>query len=181
MSGPLNTATFSPARERRTQAHADRIAQAAPTPCSPRIGAGVKTFGRRVGSALLLLVGLAAGCHAASHLDQVPAADSLARSTVADLRENDLDGVRRNLKDETARYPGFEGEIGKMRAALPEGVPDTLELVASEVLLDGPQATIMLRYVLRNTNGAAQVDVWVEHERSELKVESLRVTALGLR
>jgi hypothetical protein len=131
-----------------------------------------------------LVVGLmmamhVAACDWSSAVDDWAAADRLARSTLEELRSRGLPGIRGSLEPETARYPEIERKIQAMRAALPAGAPDTVELVDSEVIVEGRKSTIKLQYVVRNANGAARADVWVRKHRGDLKVETLRVVSLG--
>ena len=138
---------------------------------------GMKRFRVALAAGLVMAMHVAA-CDWSAAVDDWAAADRLARSTLEELRSRGLPGIRGSLVPGTARYPGIDREVRQMRAALPPGAPDTVELVDSEVIVDGTESTIILQYVVRNANGAAQADVLVRKAGGDLKIETLRVSAL---
>jgi hypothetical protein len=108
-------------------------------------------------------------------MGELRAADMLSRETVEALRLHGIAAVRDKLKPTTARVPDLEAKVAEMRAALPPGIPDTMELVKSEMEIDGPVTVTKLVYRYRSAGGVAEVETWIENDRGRRSVETLRV------
>lgn len=128
----------------------------------------------------LLVAGLllsTAGCVAAFDTDEVLEVDRLGRETIEALRTGGLDSVRPRLAAATRADPDLAAEVAKMRQALPESVPDTVELLSADGTDESGTMVWALAYAVRSGPRTARVDLWVRREGKALVVETIRVTA----
>lgn len=129
-----------------------------------------------LGAALLPAFVLA--CSPPDPGDELRKADALARTSIEAVRSGGVSGVRPHLAPETAGAPELGAEIARMRQALPQTAPDTVQLVASEIERGARGSVTRLRYLVRGRDRSAEAEVWVENRDGSPVVETLRISGL---
>jgi hypothetical protein len=103
-------------------------------------------------------------------------ADRLGRSFVVALHDAGYPGIVPLTKPATVHLPGFEAGVAQMRALLPQGPIDTLQLSEweMEAATDRPRAT-KLTYFARGRDRSARVELWIERGPTQPFVETVRI------
>jgi hypothetical protein len=138
---------------------------------------GSRSTRRRDCLAAFALLSAAVACNDNRAPTLPEADDRLARTYIRALHDSGAVAVMGRTKRESAAVPAFAFGIDAMRALLPRGPIDTVQLERWETVRDSAHSAgaTHLTYVVRGAAEAAQVDVWVEREVDRPVVEEFRV------
>jgi hypothetical protein len=134
-------------------------------------------------AALVALAAALAACDSRPAATAMPEAeDRLARAYIHALHDSGVVAVLGRTKRETAAVPAFAFGVEAMRALLPRGPIDTVQLVKYEAVPQDSTRTApatKLTYGVSGGGRAATVEVWVERENGRPVVENLNVGRRG--